>query len=160
MLGIDEIGYGLLTTAGALGGVVGIVGFQWVESHVPLGLLMKGCLIAECAMHLAFALNRSIVLAWTIVFGFGVYAFIWGSLSNAVRQRAVPLRLQGRVGSVYLVGVFAGMVVGSGIGGLIARHWGIRGPFWFAFVGSVLVLAVVWRQLDSIAHADAEAAAR
>jgi hypothetical protein len=30
----------------------------------------------------------------------------------------------------------------------------LTAPFWFAFVGSGITLAVVWRQLALIAHAD------
>jgi predicted MFS family arabinose efflux permease len=58
------------------------------------------------------------------------------------------------VGSVYGVGVFLGLVVGQGLGGVIAQEWGLTAPFWFAFVGSGLTLAVVWRQLGHIAHED------
>ena len=53
-------------------------------------------------------------------------------------MRAVPAELQGRVGSLYLIGVFGGIVVGQVLGGVIARIWGVTGPFWFAFVGSAL----------------------
>jgi MFS family permease len=74
-----------------------------------------------------------------------------------VRQRAVPLELQGRVGSVYLVGVFGGIVVGNLLGGLIAREWGITAPYWFAFVGTGVFLALIWPQLKLIVHADEEA---
>jgi predicted MFS family arabinose efflux permease len=70
----------------------------------------------------------------------------------------VPNELQGRVGSLYMIGVFGGLVVGQGIGGVIARIWGVTGPFWFAFAGSAVLLAVIWRQLALIAH-DAEEAA-
>ena len=74
-----------------------------------------------------------------IFFVFGAHAFIWGTTSSAVRQRAVPTELQGRVGTVNLVGVFGGLVIGSGIGGVLAQHWGVTAPFWFAFVGSAVV---------------------
>jgi hypothetical protein len=30
-------------------------------------------------------------------------------------------------------------------------------PFWFGFVGSALILAVIWRHLTHIAHADERA---
>ena len=56
--------------------------------------------------------------------------------------------------SVYMVGVYGGLVVGSAVGGVIAELWGITAPFWFAFVGSAVILALIWRQLDNIAHAD------
>ena len=50
--------------------------------------------------------------------------------------------------------MFGGIVVGQAIGGVVAGRWGVTGPFWFAFVGSALILALIWRQLALIAHAD------
>ena len=76
-----------------------------------------------------------------------------------MRQRAVPAQFQGRVSSVYLTGVVGGIVVGSAIGGLVASVWGITAPFWFAFAGSALIVAVIWRSLLHIAHADENARA-
>jgi predicted MFS family arabinose efflux permease len=64
----------------------------------------------------------------------------------------VPTELQGRVGSVYLVAHFGGLVIGQGIGGAIAETWGLTAPFWFAFVGAGITLALVWSQLGHIAH--------
>ena len=39
-------------------------------------------------------------------------------------------------------------------GGQIATHWGLTAPFWFAGVGSAVTLAVLWRKLDLVVHAD------
>jgi hypothetical protein len=66
---------------------------------------------------------------------------------------------QGRVSSVYLTGVVGGIVIGSALGGLVASVWGITAPFWFAFAGSALILAVIWRSLLDIAHSDEQARA-
>ena len=85
---------------------------------------------------------------------FGVHTAIWATTSTSVRQRAVPTEFQGRVGSVYMIGVQLGMLVGTLIGGLIAQRWGVTAPFWFAFVGSALILATIWRALRHIAHTD------
>ena len=41
--------------------------------------------------------------------------------------------------------VMGGMLIGSLLGGLIAQQWGVTAPWWFAFVGSGLTLALVWR---------------
>jgi predicted MFS family arabinose efflux permease len=68
-----------------------------------------------------------------------------------IRQKAVPSEYQGRVGSVYLLALMGGLVVGAAVGGVIARIWGITGPFWFAFAGSVVILVVIWRSLSQIA---------
>jgi MFS family permease len=62
-------------------------------------------------------------VAMLVMLVFGAYAFGWGTLSSAVRQRAVPTAFQGRVTSVYNVGVFGGMVAGSALGGVIARQF-------------------------------------
>jgi predicted MFS family arabinose efflux permease len=156
-VGMDEAGFGLLTTAAALGGLLGTAAYGRVESRVPLATLMRTVLACEVVFHLAMALTTSPWAAYPLMFFFGAYAFIWGTLSQAVRQRAVPTEFQGRVGSVYMLCVMGGMLGGSLLGGLIAHQWGVTAPWWFAFVGSGLTLALVWRQLGHIAHADEEA---
>lgn len=158
-VGIGEAGFGLLITASALGGLLATFSYGWLERRVPLATLMRAVLLAEVLFHLAMALTTSAWAAYPLMFFFGAYAFVWGTLSQAVRQRAVPSELQGRVGSVYMICVMGGMLVGSLLGGLIAAAWGLTAPWWFAFVGSGLTLAVVWRSLGHIAHADEVAAA-
>lgn len=153
-LGMSEIGFGLLTTAIAVGGLVGTLSYDWLERRVELGTLMRICLTLEVFTHFALALAPAPWVAVVIMVVFGAYAFVWGTLSAAVRQRAVPTEFQGRVNSVYNVGIFGGIVVGSALGGLIARHFGITAPFWFAGVGSAVILALIWRQLPQIAHAE------
>ena len=71
-----------------------------------------------------------------------------------MRQRAVPAELQGRVGSVHRLGVFGGLVVGAAVVGVLAEQFGVTAPFWFAFVGSVVFLIALWRELTRIAHDD------
>ena len=89
-----------------------------------------------------------------IFFVFGLHAFVWGTTSITIRQRAVPPALQGRVGSVNTVGVFGGLVVGSGVGGVLAQAYGVTAPFWFAFAGSALFVVLIWRELRHITHDD------
>ena len=158
-VGIDEAGFGLLTTAAAAGGLLSTVSYGWLERRLPLALLMRMALLSEVVFHLLMALTTSPWAAYPLMFFFGAYAFVWGTLSNAVRQRAVPTEFQGRVGSVYMICVMGGMLIGSFLGGLIAHWGGVAAPWWFAFIGSGLTLALVWRELGHIAHADAEATA-
>jgi predicted MFS family arabinose efflux permease len=91
-----------------------------------------------------------------VFFVFGAHAFIWGTTAITIRQRAVPNELQGRVGSVNLIGIFGGLVLGAAIGGALAQRWGVTAPFWFAFVGSAVFVCVIWGQLRHIAHTDEE----
>lgn len=153
-LGTGEIGFGLLTTAIAVGGLVGTGIYGWLTSRVSLGNIMRAGLIIETLTHLALAVTTTAWVALLIMFVFGAHAFVWGTTSTSVRQRAVPPELQGRVSSVYLIGVQGGIVVGSVAGGAIAGVWGVTAPFWFAFVGSGILVALIWSQLSHIAHAD------
>ncbi|MBA3523667.1 MAG: MFS transporter [Geodermatophilaceae bacterium] len=153
-LGLGELGFGLLATVSAVGGLVGTAGYGWITQRFSLGAIMRIGLIIEMFTHLALALTTSPVLAMVIFFVFGAHAFIWGTTSVTVRQRAVPSPLQGRVGSVNQVAVFGGLVIGAGIGGLIAQRGGVTAPFWFAFVGSAVFVVLIWRQLAHISHAE------
>jgi predicted MFS family arabinose efflux permease len=155
-VGIDEAGFGLLTSTAAAGGLLATVSYGWLERRVPLARLMRMALLCEVVFHLLMALTTSPWTAYPLMFFFGAYAFVWGTLSNAVRQRAVPTAFQGRVGSVYIICVMGGMLLGSLLGGLIAHQWGLVAPWWFAFVGAGLTLVLVWRELGHIAHADEE----
>jgi MFS family permease len=158
-LGLGPIGFGLLTTVSALGGIAGTAGYDWLERHASLAAIMRVGLVVETLTHLGLALTTTPWVAMVILFVFGVHAFVWGTTSRTVRMRAVPPQLQGRVGSLYSIGVFGGIVAGQALGGVIARIWGITGPFWFAFVGSAVILALIWRELAHIAHADEAALA-
>ncbi|WP_091225974.1 MFS transporter [Microbacterium sp. 3J1] len=152
-LHMGAIGYGALTTASAAGGLLATVCFGWLERHVSFATLMRVVLTLEVLMHLAFALTSSGWVALAIMFVFGAYAFVWGTISTTVRQRLVPPELQGRVASVNMVGVFGGMVIGQGLGGVIAQIWGLTGPWWFAFVGAALTLLFVWKPISQIVSA-------
>jgi predicted MFS family arabinose efflux permease len=151
-LGLGAIGYGLLTTIMAIGGVFGGLVYGWLTRRVSLGNIMRVGLIIETLTHVSLAVTTQPAVAMGIFFVFGVHAFVWGTTSSAVRQRAVPNSLQGRVASVNAVGVFGGIVIGAGLGGLIAQQWGVTGPFWFAFVGSAVFVVLIWKQLAHIAH--------
>ncbi|MEZ5229565.1 MAG: MFS transporter, partial [Acidimicrobiales bacterium] len=152
-LGLGEIGFGLLTTVGAVGGLLGTTIYPRLERHLSLGNIMRIGLLIETFTHFGLAMTTSPWVALPIFFVFGAHEAVWGTVATTVRQRAVPPAFQGRVTSVYLTGVYSGLVIGAVVGGLIAGRWGVTGPFWFAFAGSVAILTTIWRQLDLIAHA-------
>ncbi|WP_370520950.1 MFS transporter [Cellulomonas sp. H30R-01] len=153
-LGLGAIGFGLVTTVQAVGGLVGTFSYGWLTARISLANLMRIGLIIETLTHLALALTTTAWFAMVVFFVFGAHAFVWGTTSVTIRQRAVPTALQGRVASVNLVGVFGGLVVGAGVGGALAQHNGVTAPFWFAFVGSAVFVVLIWSQLRHVAHAD------
>jgi predicted MFS family arabinose efflux permease len=157
-LGLGPVGYGAVTAVGAVGGLAGTLAYGWLTRRVSLGDIMRAGLVIETLTHLALALTTSPYVALPVFFVFGAHAFIWGTTSITVRQRAVPSALQGRVGSVNLVCSYGGLSVGAAVGGVIAQHGGVTAPFWFAFVGSAVFVVAIWRQLSHLVHSDAAGA--
>lgn len=152
-LGLGEIGFGLLLTASALGGVLGSVLYGRLERRFSLASLLRAGLVLETLVHAALALTTHAVVAGLVVLAFGVHAVVWGTTSTTVRQRAVPDALIGRVTSVYLLGSLGAISLGTLLGGWLASQWGILAPFWFAFAGSAVLTVLLWRSISNVAHA-------
>ena len=153
-LGLGAVGFGLITTVSAIGGLLGTVSYGWITRRISLGNIMRIGLIIETLTHLGLALTTTPQVAMAIFFVFGAHAFIWGTTSITIRQRAVPTALQGRVGAVNSVGIYGGLVIGSALGGFLARAYGVTAPFWFAFAGSAVFVVLIWGELRHIAHTD------
>ena len=152
-LGMTDVGFGLITTAMAIGGIIGTTSYGALERRFSLADIMRVGLLIETATHLVLALTTVPAVALVTFVVFGAHAFVWGTTATAIRQRATPDALLGRVTGVYHVGVMLGIVIGTPIGGLLAARYGITAPFWFGFIGSAVLVIVLWRQFDNIAHA-------
>jgi predicted MFS family arabinose efflux permease len=151
-LGMSAVGFGLLTTAMAIGGLIGTSAYGRLERRYSLADIMRVGLLIDTTTHLVLALTTSAAVALGMFVVFGAHAFVWGTTSTVVRQRAVPDELLGRVTGVYSVGVVLGIVIGTPIGGLLARTYGITAPFWFGFVGSAILVTLLWREFAKIVH--------
>ncbi len=152
-LRVGEVGYGLMIGVGAIGGLVGAAAYGALESRFSLADILRAGLIVECLTHLTLATTTMPWVGMTILFFFGAHNSIWGTTTTTIRQRAVPTEFQGRLSSLNQLGSYGGLVAGAALGGAIAGRWGITGPFWFAFVGSAITLALIWRELAHIADA-------
>ena len=152
-LGLGDVGFGLLTSFGAAGGIVVALTYDRIERRLGAANIMRVGLSIEVLMHLSFAVNTSPAIAFGVFFVFGMHEAAWGTTSTTIRQRVVPTEYQGRVSSVNGVGVFGTLVLGALLGGVIASRWGVTGPFWFGFAGSLVTLLLIWRHLAAIAHA-------
>ncbi|MDQ2674735.1 MAG: MFS transporter, partial [Chloroflexota bacterium] len=97
-IGLGEVGFGLIATVSAVGGLLGTAIYGWITRRLSLGNIMRIGLIIETLTHLGLALTTMPLVAMAIFFVFGAHAFVWSTTSITIRQRAVPTALQGRVG--------------------------------------------------------------
>lgn len=154
VLGLGSVGYGLITTVGAVGGILGTLIYSRLTARISLGNLMRIGLIIETSTYLVLGTARSPWVALPTFFFFGIHEFVWRSTATTIRQRAVPSHLQGRVGAVNLICIYGGVVAGAAAGGVLASHYGVVTPFRVAFVCAVISLIALWPQTKHIAHDD------
>jgi MFS family permease len=152
-LGLGEVGFGVLISATAIGGVIGLAAHGWLSRRLSFGNLMRIGLLIETGTHLSLALTTVPAVAFATLVLFGVHEFVWGTTESTVRQRAVPDEVLGRVGGVSRVAVFGGLVVGAPLGGALAGRFGLTAPMWFGFAGSAVLVVLLWREFPKISLA-------
>ncbi|GGO19565.1 MFS transporter [Micromonospora parathelypteridis] len=154
-LRLGSVGYGLLFTCMACGGVLGaLLGDRIIAWISPTWTIRVGLLI-EAGLHLALAASRSTIVVGVALFAFGVHGALWNIVANSLRQRLTPAALQGRVASTTLFVAAGGNCVGALLGGVLAARFGITAPYWVGLVVAIGVSVATWRVFNraAVAHA-------
>ncbi|MFD9889245.1 MFS transporter [Amycolatopsis sp. NPDC059027] len=147
-LGLDSVGYGLLFTCMAVGGVLGsLVGDRIIRRVTATWTLRIG-LVVEAGTHLALAASRDAYLIGFVLFLFGVHGSLWSIVGNSLQQRLTPPDMLGRVGSTSLFIIAGGNCAGALLGGVVATKFGLTTPYWAGFVVAALVTAATWHVFD------------
>ncbi|MEV4615560.1 MFS transporter [Kitasatospora sp. NPDC049258] len=147
-LHLGSVGYGLLFTCMAAGGVLGsLVGDRLIALVTATWTIRVGLLV-EAGLHLALATSRSPYLIGFALFAFGVHGALWGIVANSLRQRLTPPEMLGRVGSSNLFVAAGGNCLGALLGGVLAGAFGLTAPYWVGFGVAVLVTLATWRVFD------------
>jgi MFS family permease len=147
-LGLGSVGYGLLFTAMATGGLVGAVAGDRVIAALSATWTIRIGLLVEAGTHLVLATTHSAVLVGAVFLAFGVHGALWGMVGSSLRQRLTPPEMLGRVGSTTLFLAAGGNCVGALLGGALAGRFGLTAPYWVGFVVAVVVAAATWRVFD------------
>ncbi|WP_067226178.1 MFS transporter [Streptomyces sp. NBRC 109706] len=154
-LGLGEIGYGLLLSATAAGGLLGALCAVRLSERFRTSTLLRAALVLESLTHLGLALAHAAWLVTSVLVMFGAHNAVFGVVVRTLRQRMVPDALRGRVESVFMMFSMGGSALGALIGGPIAFALGVTGPFWIAFAVMTALTLVAWRPFG---RATAEAA--
>lgn len=148
VLKLDAAGFGLLLTAGALGGVVGSFAVPWLGKWLRMRqvlLIAMGLMVFE---NLAIGLANGFWFAWLVIFIGGVGTVGWNIHTVSFRQRVIPDALLGRVNAVYRFFGWGMMPIGTLLGGLVVqwaepllgREWALRSAFFVAAIICLLLL--------------------
>ena len=147
-LGLGSVGYGLLFTCLAAGGVLGAVVGDRIVARVTATWTIRVGLLVEAGTHLVLATSRSAAVVGATLFLFGVHGALWGMVASSLRQRLAPPEMLGRVGSSTLFVSAGGNCLGAVLGGALASAFGLPAPYWVGFVVALVVTACTWRVFD------------
>jgi predicted MFS family arabinose efflux permease len=137
LLGLDAVGYGLLISVGAFGGMLGGVAAEYFAKRYGTGriIIFETLLTGFAFVVLGVTHVLPIVM---LMLAINSFSFIIGStLILSLRQTLIPDDLLGRVTAVYRFIVIGAAPIGSLLGGVIARKYGLPTPYW---VGGVIIL--------------------
>ena len=163
VLQLDATGFGLLASAGAVGGVAGSFLGAAVSKALGPGPSLATTFATGAATSIVIGLTSSATLVWAM-FALGTFsAVLWNVITVSLRQAIIPDRLLGRVNSVYRFFGWGMMPIGMFLGGILVtvgtrmanRDFGLRAPF---FAAAAVELVLMFYALPRLTTAKIEAA--
>ena len=155
ILGLGEVGYGVLITAFAAGGVGGSLLAERVSGLLGTGRTISVIFLLEAAAFATLALTTNPFLAGAMIALDALAGTIWNVVTISLRQELIPERLLGRVFSAFRMVGFGGMALGALASGLLAREFGLTIPFWVAAATMVILSATCTFVVNNQAVAEA-----
>ena len=148
-LGVGPIGYGLLLSASAVGGVAGgLVAGRFV-GWFGGGTVLRVGLVLEALCYVGLAVTRNVWLAGVIVGVLGLHLVTFSTINATLRQSLPPADMIGRVHSAYRLLSSGGLLAGAALGGVCARLLGLTSPFWLGAAGVAVLAVCTWRVLSN-----------
>lgn len=139
VLETDAVGFGLIISAGGIGGVLAAIVASRVVGLVGRGpILWAGTTLSGLALFLT-GFTSDPVIAGALQFVMVFSISLWNVVGRALRASIVPDHLLGRVVASGRMLAWGSIPVGSALGGVIAEAFGLRMPF---FVGGALIALV------------------
>jgi MFS family permease len=135
LLHLSDRWYGALIAIGAVGAIAGGLVAERLTRRINVVTIIYGTVAVwtVCMFAEGFWPRLWVSAAVTMAMAFGTV--VWNTVTVSLRQRIVPTHLFGRVNSVYRWLVWGSISVGSALGGIVAREFGLRAPF---FVGAAM----------------------
>jgi MFS family permease len=140
-MGLDEVGFGILMTAMAVGSLVGSLTVERAERRLGRSRLLTTAVVISAV---TVAVPGVTANAWIVGASFaisGVGVVMWNVVTVSLRQRIVPDGLLGRVNASYRLLAWGSQPIGALVGGLVGELLGLEAVFLVAGAATaVLVL--------------------
>jgi MFS family permease len=154
-MGLSKAGFGLLSTALAVGALLGTWLAPRVERRLGRARTLATTVVLSGASLAVPALTSNVAAVGASLAVAGTQMVLWNVVTVSLRQRITPDRLLGRMNACYRLVGWGTMPVGAFLGGLVAEAFGLRAVFLGA-AAVVLVLLVGFRVVTEPAIRRAE----
>lgn len=151
VLDLDEVQFGLLLTAMAVGSVAASVVAARVVERLGRGPTLWTTLLASVLLPVVQGLTSNVWVFAAASVVFGASAVLWNVITVSLRQSIIPDHLLGRVNAVYRFLGWGAMPVGAFLGGVLADAFGLRAPFLAASAIMVIGILALGRHVTSAA---------
>lgn len=151
VLGVNEVEFGLLLTAVAIGSFGASLVASRVVDAIGRATTLWLTLVAAVVLPLVQGLTNNVWVFAVASVVFGATAVLWNVITVSLRQAVIPDHLLGRVNAVYRFLGWGAMPIGALMGGLLADAFGLRAPFLAASAIMVLGIAVLGRHITATA---------
>jgi MFS family permease len=138
-LGLDEVGFGLLTTALAVGSVTGTILASRLERLLGRPNLFLACIAALLFQDLVFIVIPNAIVVGVSLAITGAVIGAFNVVFGSIRQRIVPNRILGRVMASFRIISWGTLPLGALLGGLIGQTFGLTA----VFIGAAAIHALL-----------------
>jgi MFS family permease len=169
VLGTSPTEFAILSTGGAVGGVVGGWTASKVAERIGSGPSLGVTLVGGGFITIAIGLSSVWPAVWVLFAIFTFTAVLWNVITVSLRQTVIPDELLGRVNSVYRFFAWGMMPIGAILAGVIisvgelitTRETALRLPWLIAGAAHFVLFAFARTRLttEKMEHARAEAVA-
>jgi MFS family permease len=141
ILGLGEVGYGVLMAVFAFGGLLGSLAAARLSRTIRAGRFILLLVAMASAGLIVMGLASDVFLASAMLAVIGFAGASWNVVAVSMRQSLVPDELLGRVNGAYKLVAWGAMPLGALLGGVLADLFGLRAPFVIA--GCILAALAV-----------------
>jgi predicted MFS family arabinose efflux permease len=159
LLGLDAVGFGLLLSGSAVGGVLGSLVAGRSVRVVGTARIIVGTMVLSALAFLVFGLSSEPWLAGAMFGLVGFLTVVFNVVMGSLRQALTPDRLLGRVISAFRLFSYGAVPLGSLLGGVLARSFGLRAPFLVAGTVIPVVALLCLPAINTRTIAEARSAA-
>jgi MFS family permease len=157
VLDLGPAGFGLLSTATAVGAVLGSALTANVTKRIGPGACLITTLAAGIIVPLVIGVTSSAIVVGVVSVAYGFTVVLWNVITVSLRQSIIPDHLLGRVNSVYRFFGWGGLPIGALVGGALVsliepfggRELALRSPFLVCAGIHLVVLVAIGSRLST-----------